>query len=685
MSLAATIAITITLINAVVITIVAFTSMGSYADLAEKQSRKLLELTYERTTMYFDELLRDALQFNLNFRDNLIYNRLHEEKDMAGLEKYLRVVTDKLAYRYEQIAVVSYGDELGRYIGFRINEDKTTSLMLKDGRTGDVLLIFNGNRLSKDVISVFDEYSPQDRPWYVPVKANPITQWSEIYVNYDELNNLTITVMSPVLSDGRFQGIAATDVSLDLLDKFLKKEHNDEKELIYILDRNNQVMAQSGDNATTNPDSLLAVNSANPVIANSMRTILDLGVYNIYFTFLAEGDKYYAYVGELDHSQDLGLKAVVIIPESEVIADMQSLQNKSLYVVAASLLVSILLAMLMVNVMLSPVKRVADFARLLSISNFQYEGELDEEVFHIKETYELVEAFNHMTRELKSAFDLIRQNEAELEAKVAEKTLALEQTYEELLESEKLASLGGLVAGVSHEVNTPIGNAVAACSYIVEERNKLFSTIQDGKLSKQSLVVFLDNLEESTEILQANLDRAAEIIQSFKQISVNQTSAIRSKFLFKEYLESIFVTLRHEYKNKPFKYEIDCDDDLEVDTYPGTISHIFTNLIINALKHAFIEGQELVIKIQAYTSGGKLVMKFSDNGAGISPDNLKRIFDPFFTTSRVDGGSGLGLSIVYNLVTTNLGGTISCHSVLMEGTTMTIIIPLEAIDEGEIQ
>ena len=140
-------------------------------------------------------------------------------------------------------------------------------------------------------------------------------------------------------------------------------------------------------------------------------------------------------------------------------------------------------------------------------------------------------------------------------------------------------------------------------------------------------------------------------------------------------MESIFLTLRHEYKNKPFKYHINCDKDLEIYSYPGAMSQIFTNLIINALKHGFKGEETLIVNIDVEEKENDIIIKFKDNGRGIPPEQVRHIFEPFFTTKRNEGGSGLGLNIVYNIVTITLEGSITCESELNNGLLFTFKIP----------
>ncbi|MBW1899261.1 MAG: HAMP domain-containing histidine kinase, partial [Deltaproteobacteria bacterium] len=181
---------------------------------------------------------------------------------------------------------------------------------------------------------------------------------------------------------------------------------------------------------------------------------------------------------------------------------------------------------------------------------------------------------------------------------------------------------------------------------------------------------------ESSSIIHKNLNRAADLIKSFKQVAVDQSGEVKRKFKLKRYTDELFISLRPKLKKTPHKIRFNCPEDLEIDSYPGIYSQIITNFILNSLNHGFEEGEEGLITIDIKKDGGELLVEYSDNGKGMEEETFKKIFDPFFTTSRGLGGTGLGMHIVYNLVTLTLGGKIKCFSLPGEGTTFLIRIPV---------
>lgn len=186
---------------------------------------------------------------------------------------------------------------------------------------------------------------------------------------------------------------------------------------------------------------------------------------------------------------------------------------------------------------------------------------------------------------------------------------------------------------------------------------------------------YLGTCEEATKLLNSNLNRAGELVRSFKQVAIDQSVETLRKFNFRHYLDEVLLSLRPVLKNTRLSVLVDCDDDIVVNSYPGAFSQILTNLINNSLLHAFEEGEVGEILVKFIEAGNSWHLCYTDNGKGIENDNLDRIFEPFFTTNRERGGSGLGMHIVYNLVNQKLKGMITCESLLGKGTTFNISIP----------
>ncbi len=271
-----------------------------------------------------------------------------------------------------------------------------------------------------------------------------------------------------------------------------------------------------------------------------------------------------------------------------------------------------------------------------------------------------------------------QQAETQLQEKAQqlEQTLTnLKQAEAYLIQTEKMAALGGLVAGIAHEINTPIGIGVTSASLLVEKTQGLLENFEQGKMKRSDLEKFLDTAIQSSTLTLANLNRAAELIQSFKQVAVDQSSESKRVFTIKTYLEEILLQLSPKLKTSLHSIQLEGDASLRLNSYPGAFSQIITNLLMNSLTHAYQLGQQGTIKITFYSDGDRIHLDYTDDGQGIAPEHLNRIFEPFFTTKRGQGGSGLGLHIVYNLITQKLGGTITCESQWGLGVKFIMILP----------
>lgn len=272
----------------------------------------------------------------------------------------------------------------------------------------------------------------------------------------------------------------------------------------------------------------------------------------------------------------------------------------------------------------------------------------------------------------------VRERTSQLEAANRELTATLEQlthAHKQLVESEKMASLGGLVAGVAHEINTPVGIGVTAASHLEAKTKALLDEYKAGGLKRARLEEYLNVCDESTRMILSNLKRAAELIRSFKQVAVDRSTEDRRSFKLHGYLDEVLLSLRPHLKKTEHEVVVDCDPELTMDSFPGALSQVITNLVMNSLVHAFDPGQAGRIGIGAKLKDGMVELIYVDNGKGIAPEHLDKIFEPFYTTRRGRGGTGLGLHILYNLVTQQLHGQVRCESVLGQGTTFTLLLP----------
>jgi signal transduction histidine kinase len=287
-----------------------------------------------------------------------------------------------------------------------------------------------------------------------------------------------------------------------------------------------------------------------------------------------------------------------------------------------------------------------------------------------------VEVFRENAIAKRKTEDELRNSKEKAESALLE----LNAAQQNLIDAERLAALGGLVAGVAHEVNNPIGISLTVASSFARRAEMFEAELRsDGQLRRSQLEEFVRTSRDAAQQLVANLHRAGELIQSFKQVAVDRSHAERRQFGLSEATDQIIASLRPVLKKAAIALSVDVPEGLVIDGYPGSYGQILTNLFLNAANHAFPDGSSGTISISARPRGSDDVeIIFADNGAGMTPDVQRQAFDPFFTTRRNEGGTGLGLHIVYNLVTQQLGGRMMLDSRLGQGTTFRIIMPRAA-------
>ena len=297
----------------------------------------------------------------------------------------------------------------------------------------------------------------------------------------------------------------------------------------------------------------------------------------------------------------------------------------------------------------------------------------------------------------KLAEEKIRRMNDELENRVARRTAELNEanaalkksletvqaTQDRMVETEKMAALGSLVAGIAHEINTPVGIGVTAASLLEERTNTILELYESGAVKRSDFESYLKAAAESSTYILSNLRRAADLIHSFKQVAADQSNEDCRKFLIKEYIENVLLSLRPKLKKTEHEIRLDCPENLVINSFPGALSQLITNLVMNSLIHGFNGINKGAIGIAVSESGGLLKIQYQDDGEGMDEDTLKNIYNPFFTTKRGHGGTGLGMHIVYNLVTQKLGGVISAQSRIGEGALFDIRIPIKQETDNE--
>jgi signal transduction histidine kinase len=286
------------------------------------------------------------------------------------------------------------------------------------------------------------------------------------------------------------------------------------------------------------------------------------------------------------------------------------------------------------------------------------------------------EDLTRLNNELENIQRQLEKKNLELENAYA----ALQRAQEELVQSEKMASLGRLVSGFAHEINTPIGIAITASSSLYDARQNITRMLAEEEADEEELVSELETVKEAAELTLSNLKRAAELVKSFKRTSIDQSVDSKRLFDINEVIRDLMISLNNKFRQTKIEISVDCPEKLNIYGYPGAISQILTNLIMNSLIYGFEDGTlPGKISIQAWLKDGIVYLDYSDTGQGMEEAVVQKLFEPFFTTRRARGGTGLGMYICYNIVTSQLKGTIACESLPGKGTQFHITFPVEKI------
>jgi len=286
---------------------------------------------------------------------------------------------------------------------------------------------------------------------------------------------------------------------------------------------------------------------------------------------------------------------------------------------------------------------------------------------------------------------VLKQKSKKNQELITKKTFQLEQTNQKLkktisnlkevqsklIESEHLASLGVLSAGIAHEINTPIGIGLTGITHLTDITKDIKRNYQKQDISQEEFEEYLNNIDDVAKMIYSNIVRTSQIVGGFKQVAVDQTSEIKRIFNVYEYMQEILLSINNLTKKTNLKVNINIDKTLKINSYPGSLAQIITNFIINSIMHGYDKEGKGIICIDIVKVGNTLELTYKDDGKGISKNNLPKIFELFFTTSSKKGGTGLGLHIVHNIVTTNLNGTIECSSEKEKGIVFNIKFPLD--------
>lgn len=272
----------------------------------------------------------------------------------------------------------------------------------------------------------------------------------------------------------------------------------------------------------------------------------------------------------------------------------------------------------------------------------------------------------------------VRERTAELQASTVQLQLALSNLQDmqgKLVQSEKQAALGSIVAAVAHELNTPLGNCLTVASTLQDKTADFGQQIRTGALRRSQLSGYLDASRSAMDLMLRGLQRAVSLVSNFKLVAVDQYGGQRRVFQLRGVIDSVVASMTPHLSQTPYRIDLQIPDDLQMDSFPGAVEQVVANLINNSVLHGFAGRDHGLITLQARAIGDQIRIVYRDDGHGMSSETRSHVFDPFFTTHLGKGSSGLGMSICYNLVTGRLGGTIEIDSAIGQGTVVAILLP----------
>lgn len=531
--------------------------------------------------------------------------------------------------------------------------------------------------------------------WYKKgIQPGVRVAWSEPYI--DEISGgVIITASSPIKQGGRVIGVTTIDIGMEKLVHHINSIDVGKSGYGFIVSSNgNQLESLTAEQHPRIEDTAANINRLKDIGG----AVLKEDQTGIMETVLNDQDVVVVFtpIGET------GLRLVMVMPVEEAFASVRWILTMNIIVLFGSvLLLTVMIFRLFEYKVALPLQRLIQYAGRIGSGDFDHVIKVssEDEIGQLGTTFNTMsETIRKNIKEINDTNQALRLVHDQLEDKVKLRTQdlltmneelqavnleskqnleKLQQAQTHLVESEKMASLGNLVAGISHEINTPIGVGVTAVSHlqvITKEFNELY---KNGGLSRQNLTDYLAESDEAVAIIFSNLERASQLIRSFKQVSVDQSNEAMRMFNVKKYLGEILLSLHPNLKRTHHKITVNCDDNLVMDSFPGAFAQIITNFILNSLAHAYDpnDAGQIVITI-VEDARGRVRLTYSDDGKGMEKAVMDKIFEPFFTTKRGMGGTGLGLSVLYNIVKQKFGGTIECRSELGKGTTFIIDFPL---------
>lgn len=529
----------------------------------------------------------------------------------------------------------------------------------------------NGGFLKSPPSPRFYGYDAREREWYKKAIENPgQVVISEIYMTSSH-EYVLLCVMTVHNERGERVGVITVDFDLYDLSETISMANIGETGYVILTDSSGMILAHPKDpnhvGRSINDLDLGQLTINDEVIPRQLSVKAEDGI----------SKKVNIIESELNI---FPLRYVVVLDESELYASGIDIIFAILPFIFILLILVLMLTHFLSNRLSLPLIQLSEFSDLLAKGDLSKRFQSN----RIDEIGLLANRFNFMAESLESIKDT-------LEERVAERTLDLEKkneelenaliiikrTQEQLIQSEKLTGLSTLVAGISHEINTPLGVAITGNSFLEHLVENLIKSLKEERLTAIELQNKLKQIKESSEIISRNLFRSKELVESFKKVSVDHSTDEKRYFFFVEYIQEVINSLSPLLRDTCSTVKIHAEKDFNFLGHPSDFAQIFTNLVTNSIKHGFKNQKNNEIHIHIKKSDDSVSIIYEDNGIGVKEDYLHRLFEPFFTTERTNGGTGLGLHIIYNIVNLKYSGKISVKNREDSGLRFTLSLPLK--------
>lgn len=500
-----------------------------------------------------------------------------------------------------------------------------------------------------------EDYSVFKRPWHDVALQNNVINYTNPYIEW-ETKKYVVSSIATVTEPNGNRYFYVVDFDLGIVLEVVESIDVGNRGHVMIVDAFGKYIYHE------NPDNILtsAVSDTDPEIAKWLDKDHEEMSSLVY-----DGEIYYVASQSINYSN---WRLITMVNKKEFESGLNAFIFYLLIflVMITSSVIGVIF--LVINKRLKPIDALSVYGEQIAQGNFESEPPY--------QYAQLQDEMGKMARSFVTITEVFNQKNKELEDIVVSQYEEIKQQYQYIIEKEKIASLGVLVAGVAHEINTPLGNGVTSCSFIENEIHRLNKLFHENKLSKSEFEKILGALTDASDLLMNNLTRASELVKQFKTIAINQNIESLKSIDLREEIDKIIISLRPALKRIVIEIQNEVPQGILMVTYPGAISQVITNFVMNSLHHGFVDRDKGLITIIAEQEGQLVRMSYKDDGKGIPDDIVAHIFEPFYTTRRNKENSGLGMFIIHNLVNQTLSGTLTCVSTEV-GVQFDLTLPLE--------